>query len=82
MLNELLLVLGGLILLYILIQVFSRILDSLEDRRIRKQTRRGCHPLIEGRERGKGDAPPCKPRPTDPPPSNFLPPSKGCSSDD
>lgn len=75
MLNEVFLLLGGFILLCILTQVFSRILHGLEVRRIGKQTRRGCHPLIEGRERGKGDAPPCKPRPTAPPPSNHRPPS-------
>ena len=73
--NEFLLVLGGFILLCILIEMFSRILHSLEVRRNRKQTRGGCRPLVEGRERGKSDAPPCKPRPTAPPPSNYRPPS-------
>ena len=75
--TEFFLALGGFILLCILIQVFSRILDSSEVRRNQKQARHGCRPLIEGSERGKGDTPPCKPRPTAPPPSNYPPPSKG-----
>ncbi len=76
MLNELLLILGGFILLCALIDISSRVLHGLEVRRNRKQTRHGYRPLIEGRERGKGDAPPQKPKPTDPPPSNRRPPSK------
>lgn len=73
---DILLVIGGIILFYVLIDMTSRILDGLEVRRNQKQARRGCRPLLEGRERGKSEVPPCKPQPTDPPPSNRRPPSK------
>ncbi len=75
--TEFFLALGGVILLYALIEMSSRILYGLEVRRNQKQARHGCRPLIEGSERGKGDTPPCKPRPKAPPPSNYPPPSKG-----
>lgn len=75
--TEFLLILGGFILLYALIELSSRILHSLEVRRNQKQARDGVRPLIEGRERGKAETPPRKPRPTAPPPSNCRPPNQG-----